>query len=161
MRRRRLLLGGLGALTASFGSSALSQSICFSSYDSTSGDWRRPGDAGVGAEELGSPRLLPVDRRLPEAIGLLAKRSFAALTGVQARRFAAAASGIMPSYKFRPYLVRAVAKQGDPVVVAKWDGHILLVWGMALGCARLVNHPIIVFLERPPEEVFVVSEGPA
>jgi hypothetical protein len=90
---------------------------------------------------------------------MLANRTFVPLTSSQVKTFLGKQVIVTdPRHRLRPFLVRAIGAQG--VAAVRWDGHVLGVTGSAMGaCPEVAQQPIIVFLERPPVEVFVNTDG--
>lgn len=118
--------------------------------------WERPGPVGTNAQLLKPDRVVTVNDEA-RAINLLVDRSFVRLTGHQARTFLGD-NPISPPSGLRPFLVRAIGAQGLREV--RWDGRVLHVTGTAMGaCPEMKQLPIIVFLERSPQQVFVDTDG--
>jgi hypothetical protein len=147
------------ALSAAQAVPATNHLPCFTTYRGDAGDWAKNAPIRPPPRELPSDRWVVVSHHVSSAIALLQQRPFEPLSIRQARRFNGDerhAEGL------RPFLVRAllVPEQGNGVSHIGWDGHTLEVIGEGMGCPRLAKHPIIVFLERAPTEVFIEAGGP-
>ena len=125
----------------------------------TSNEWLRQGSSSGPVEELPASQVRPVAQHLDEAIEKLETRSALLLSDAEARRFSGVENGTSSRPKLRPYLVRAVYPTGNPMLSVRWNGQRLDVFAGGLGCAPFAKHPIIVFLESPPREVFVMASA--
>ena len=145
-------------ILAGFGSSAAAQYQC---NLPTTNEWLRGEVYREGPDsEIGEDLIFPVSINLPRAIALLKKDSAVAMSVAQARQFAGPDLKLPVNRRLKPYLVRAVFPSGDPTTGLSWGPHSRLrVFAEGLGCNLYVKHPIIVFLDRRPKQVFVVASG--
>lgn len=122
-------------------------------------DWLKP--AAASTERALDPGLIrPVGRALPRAIALLATRSSVVLTAADVVAMTGVPTVPPPQDRtLRPYLVRAVFPTDKPVLTVRWSGANLHVAAAGLGCAPFTRHPIIVFLDRAPADVFVTASA--
>ena len=125
----------------------------------TSNEWLRQGNGSGPVKELPASQVRPVARHLEEAIAKLETRSVVLLSDAEARKFSGEENATGSRPKLRPYLVRAVYPTGNPTLHVAWNGHRLDVFAGGLGCAPFAKHPIVVFLERRPREVFVMASA--
>ena len=121
---------------------------------STTNEWLTSGNHPSPETQLSDDRVHPVTQRLPQAIAKLERRSAVRLSEADTRDFLGASTRTTPR-RSRAYLVRAVYPTPYPRFWVKWDGTQLDVFAGGLGCAHFTKHPIIVFLERQPREVYV------
>ena len=115
-------------------------------------EWLRPGTAAPSGPALDASLVHPVTVDLADAAALLAGRPAVLLTWQDAARFV---PGEVPARQYRPYLIRAVFPTPNPTVRVSWVGADLHVIANGLGCAPFLKHPLVVFLNRPPRQVFV------
>lgn len=103
----------------------------------------------------------PVIHDLPRAQVMLRVHPVAPLEQAEVVRFTGPVAGV-PSEQggwLRPYLVRAVLPTPNAILDVRWSGTSLHVAANGLGCAAFSNHPIIVYLERKPGDVFVTASA--
>ena len=124
-----------------------------------SNEWLRRGNGSGPVEELPASQVRPVTQHLDEAIEKLERRSVLLLSDAEAARFSGKENATGLRHKLRPYLVRAVYPTGNPSLHVTWNGHRLDVFAGGLGCAPFAKHPIVVFLERRPRELFVMASA--
>lgn len=118
--------------------------------------WEKRGPASWTAPDLASDRYWVVSRHQSSATSKLAKRSFVELTKSQVKSFLGSEPNVKARHQLRPFLVRAIGE----VSSARWDGRTLHMTGSAMGaCPDVEKRPMIVFLERAPERVFVDTVG--
>jgi hypothetical protein len=102
-------------------------------------------------------QIQPVREGVDEAAATLAARSARPLTPAEAARLTGL-SAPAGSAALRPWLVRAVYPVSSPLVGAAWlDSDRLVVTADGLGCAPFVKHPLVLWLDRAPGELFVVA----
>jgi hypothetical protein len=142
---------GLVSLTSAL-AAAMVQITCTAQ---AANEWLRKGDSPGPGTQLSADRIRPVTQRVPQANAKLQRRSVALLTDAEIQKFTGQPSAKASDRRLRAYLVRAVFPTGNPSLDVRWDGRRLDVFARGLGCAPFTKHPIIVFLERPPRQVFV------
>jgi hypothetical protein len=111
-----------------------------------------------GFAEIDRSRIHIVTRDLDAATARLSARSIVPLGRAQLSRFLGEVPA-SPAKGLRPYLVRAVFPVLNPVLGVRVQGSALTVLAGGLGCAPFVKHPIIVYLEREPVDVFVIASA--
>ena len=151
MRRKLVSLVLVASMTATFSAPVASQDGCMWP---TTNSWLRQGSITGDQVEVSHEHVRPVVRNMREAIALLSTRSTVPLTRQQVRQFVGPTAKI-GNLRLRPYLVRAVFPSPNPTVGVSWNGGNLFVFAGGLGCAPYVKHPIVVFLDRSPKQVFV------
>jgi hypothetical protein len=121
--------------------------------------WLRGGGPTLREDQQIDPnRIVPVTSNRSHAKRLLAKRPFIRLTRAELKAFTGEPITSGSGHDLQPYLVRSVGAQDTTLV--RWDGQNLEVIGIAMGeCPSLINRPVIVFLERRPQQLFVVTYG--
>ena len=131
-------------------SGSVGQHIC---REPTTNAWLRqePVADRSGFTDVDKSQVLDVSADLEAATALLATAGSVEITPQQARQFSGQSS--LPGG--RPYLVRAVFPTPHPVVNVNWRGADLYVFAGGLGCAPYEKHPIVVFLDKQPIQVFV------
>jgi hypothetical protein len=125
----------------------------------TSNVWLKQGRSSDRAEHLSPDRIRPVSQALPRAIAKLATRSAVPLSIPEFQAFTGSASPTNLGHRLRPYLVRAVFSTTNPQLDVWWDGKTLDVNADGLGCAPFLKHPVVVFLDRQPRQVFVAASA--
>jgi hypothetical protein len=121
----------------------------------TTDDWLKAGIELGPFQEIPSERVIPVDGNIAEAVKKLRKKPAISLKNSEVARFVGESSVLPNQPNLRPYLVRSVFATTNTVVKVRWYGEQLSVFAGSLGCPYYTKHPIIVFLERRPREVFV------
>jgi hypothetical protein len=118
--------------------------------------WEKRSPASSTAPDLASDRYWLVSRNQSSAASKLAERSFVELTKAQVKAFLGSEPDVKARHQMRPFLVRAIGE----APWARWDGRTLHMTGSAMGaCPDVEKRPMIVFLERAPERVFVDTIG--
>lgn len=118
--------------------------------------WEKPSPPSSTAPELASDRYWLVTRNQSSAASKLARRSFIELTKAQVTALLGSQPDVKARHQVRPFLVRAIGEFPR----ASWDGRTLHMTGSAMGaCPDVEKRPMIVFLERSPEQVFVDTVG--
>lgn len=123
----------------------------------TVNEWLKqaPATDWAGFAELDASLVRQVSNDIPSAVALLANDGAVPLYSEQVQRFAGRPAGDVPSGTLA-YLVRAVFPTGRPRVSVGWYLH---VFAGGLGCARYESRPIIVYLGRRPNNVFVSASA--
>lgn len=114
----------------------------------TGRDWRR-----AEALDPGLVKMVSLDVAA-EAAQLLEKADAVPLSVDQVLRFVGAEPGDMPA-DMRPYLVRAVFPSPNVRVSVERLGDDLNVFAGGLGCFPYKKRPVIVYLDRAPDRIFV------
>ncbi len=120
-------------------------------------EWLKPPPAGGIGAAVERALVRPVTHDLPRAIAMLATRASVEIAPRDV--VALSGPGELPSGGLRPYLVRAVFPTAHPSLTLRWSGAGLHVAAAGLGCAPFSNHPVIVFLDRQPADVFVTASA--
>lgn len=124
---------------------------------STADEWLvSPTDRGWRAAEALDPRLVTMVSldAATEAAQLLVKADAIPISVDQVLRFGGAEPGDIPA-NTRPYLVRAVFPSPNVRVTVERLGDDLNVFAGGLGCFPYKKRPVIVYLDRAPDRVFV------
>lgn len=126
----------------------------------TVNEWLKqaPATDWAGFAELDASLVRQVSNDIPSAVALLANDGAVPLSSEQVQRFAGRPAGDVPSGTLA-YLVRAVFPTGRPRVSVGWHKNDLHVFAGGLGCARYEKRPIIVYLGRRPDNVFVSASA--
>ena len=119
--------------------------------DSHQADW-------TGRTDVDASLVQQVSHDIPAAIDLLATEGAVQLSAEEVRRFAGDLAPLRGTGA-TPYLIRAVYPTAHPSISVGWHGNDLYVFAGGLGCAPYVQHPIIVYLIRPPASVFVSASA--
>ena len=151
MRAILPLIGGLVVLAAA---PAPAQYPC--TIPATN-EWLSKGDRSESEKKLDGDRIRPVTEHISESITKLLSHSVLSLSVADVKYFTGKPSASDFDSRLRPYLVRAVYPTSDPAFDVRWDGRRLDVVTEGLGCEPYVKHPVVVFLERPPQEVYVMA----
>lgn len=114
----------------------------------TDGDWR-----AAGALDPRLVMMVSLDVAA-EAAELLVKSDAIPISAAQVLRFVGAEPGDMPA-NMRPYLVRAVFPSPNARVTVERLDDDLNVFAGGLGCFPYKKRPVIVYLDRAPDRVFV------
>lgn len=126
----------------------------------TTNEWLRnppPADR-AGFASIDASRVRKVSNDLPAAIALLAADDLVQISSTQVGQFTQEPPGEGPAGS-TAYLVRAVYPTPYSVVRVGWLMNDLHVFAGGLGCAPFEKHPIIVYLDRQPESVFVSASS--
>ena len=122
-------------------------------------EWLREGSPpSDDFAEIDRSRIHIVTHYLDTARTMLSARSIVPLDRAQLSRFLGGVPA-SPAKGLQPYLVRAVFPVSNPVLGVRVQGSALTVLAGGLGCASFVKHPIIVYLEREPVDVFVIASA--
>jgi hypothetical protein len=124
-----------------------------------SNEWLRQAPPTTKETAIPDSLVQPVAHDLERAISLLRDRSFIRLSNSDANTFAGGASPSVENPVLRPYLVRAVFPVANPRFRLSWSGNNLHVFLDGLGCAAFIKHPLVVFLDREPSDVFVMASA--
>jgi hypothetical protein len=119
-------------------------------------EWLTRGGGVAIGKRLPEDRVRSVTQQLDPTIELLNSKSSVLLSDAQVRRFTGKDIPTK-SGDWKAFLVRAVFPVANPKLDVLWDGDALEVSAFALGCAQYVKHPVVVFLERAPSQVFVTA----
>jgi hypothetical protein len=112
--------------------------------------------SGVATERhLPEEQVRSVSQELEATIELLASKSSVQLSDAQVLRFTGQKT--IAAGDRHPFLIRAVFPVAKPKLDVFLNGDALEVSASGLGCAPYVMHPIVVFLERAPTQVFVTA----
>jgi len=145
---------GLGCV---LGSGSDTQSTC---NLPTTNEWLRDNHQTdrIGWKDIDPSFVQTVSNDIPAATALLATEGAVGLTTEQVRWFAGEPARPLGS-ETAPYIIRAVYPTAHPSISVGWHRDDLYVFAGGLGCARYVQHPIIVYLDRPPASVFVSASA--
>jgi hypothetical protein len=127
----------------------------------TSNPWRTQAPEGFRRlPPIEAWRIQPLpETHVPEAVARLSDRSVSALTPEEAAELTGAARPA-GTEALRPWLVRAVYPAANAAIGAAWlDGDRLVVTADGMGCAPFVQHPVLLWLEREPMQLFVVADA--
>lgn len=154
---RALSIIAIWALAACAGAATDTQTAC---NLPTTNAWLRDNRQTdwTGWRDIDASLLQTVSNDIPAAIALLATEGAVQLTAEQVRRFTGEPARLLGS-ETTPYLIRAVYPTAHPSISVGWHRNDLYVFAGGLGCARYVQHPIIVYLDRTPASVFVSASA--
>lgn len=151
----RVALALTFALTACGGSAATPHESEFSCNLPTTNEWlkREPVD-WTELVRIDPSHIRQISNELPSAIRLLEHDSAVQVSAEQVTMFTGVPVSNGPAGT-TAYLVRAVFPTARPVISVGWYQADLMVVANGLGCAPYEKHPIIVYLDRRPANVFV------
>lgn len=130
----------------------------FQCTEPTTNEWLLQPATSIDGETVAASRVRPVVSDLPLAIEALKNQPIILLSAKEAARFAgpdAADKGA----RLKPYLVRAVFPSSRPRLDVRWSGKDLHISAAGLGCAPFTKHPVVIFLDRKPEKLFVTASA--
>lgn len=158
MLRFAFFMGFLGAIGLPVPSTA-EQSEC---REPSTDDWLRQPVAPFNWQDLEAIAIRQVRAdALVVAVERLSDVSVVALSDDEVERLGEAemvGRAAIPT-GWRPYLIRSVFPVGNPRIDLNWQGEKLVVDAFGLGCAAFTKHPIIVYLDRAPTELFVTASA--
>jgi hypothetical protein len=129
-------------------------------HEPTSNEWLDQGFYRGPGAEVRDDFVQPVTNDLPRAVAMLSSAQFVRLSANDVRRFLGPGFAIPRGRKLEPHLVRAVFPTDRPKLGVSWDNNgNLFVFAGGLGCAPFSKHPIVIFLDREPQRIFVSASA--
>ena len=127
---------------------------------STNSDWLRQPIKSLTGARIETSRVQAVRQNISAASAMLENRHFVVLSKRDLVKFVGTTAMPQPTGSYvRPYLVRAVFPTPSPHLEVRWSGGNLHVFSAGLGCAPFTKHPIVLFLDRKPANVYVVASA--
>jgi len=150
-------IASLAALIAFSGPPAPAPDARFVCREPTTNEWLKqaPATDSAGFVQVDASRVVAVSSNLSDATALLMTADAVQISPHQVQQFTGQASRSDAT----PYLVRAVFPTSRPNVSVSWHGPDLYVFAGGLGCAPYLKHPIVVFLDQRPVQVFVSASA--
>ncbi|MNS43312.1 hypothetical protein D3C72_757100 [compost metagenome] len=119
---------------------------------------RPPPTDGASFKQVDASLVWEVTNDAQGAVAALTTEAVVEISREQVRHFAGEAAGSAAPNGVA-YLVRAVFPSRWPSVRVEWSENDLHVFAGGLGCFRYEKHPVIVYLNRRPANVFVSASA--